>query len=152
MIDTKSSESRENGTMVEVTGPNRFHRVGETAPAGSFELLSEADAGSAAVRMILPTCAGARPTHPPALSTTVSSAPSSGPVWYSPRISRLVALASTRRICSWLAGAFQFQRQPASAVSFTDKGVQPVPGEVVKRNDSRPAGPTMTTSSSRKPG
>ena len=39
----------------------------------------------------------------------MSSAPSSGPVWYSPRISRLVGLASTRRICSWQAGAFQFQ-------------------------------------------
>ena len=78
---------------------------------------------------------GARPTHPPALSTTVSSAPSSGPVWYSPRISRLVGLASTRRIGSWLAGAFQFQRQPAPAVSFTEKGVQPVPGTT--RRDRR---------------
>ena len=42
MIGTQSSKSRENGTIVEVAGPNRFHRPGQTGiPVISFSILRQ---------------------------------------------------------------------------------------------------------------
>ena len=55
-----------------------------------------------------------------------SSAPKSGPVRYSPRMSRRVGSARTLWMCACVAGAFQFHRQPSVSDSQSHREVGPV--------------------------